>query len=308
MEKRRLNLPLSLVSFDKLRKRVGFLDPLSERLLVLFPFLHIFLEESGIKEEHDIDSKRYVSVCLANLGINLVVVNLLLVSVASMIKAETYVDPVFLALLLGTGISLVGFIMQTGYPRVVARKKENLIEKNLMFALRDIHIQINTGVPLFEAMASVAMSDYGLVSEQFKKAVVAINAGESETLALDQLAQETSSKTFKRIVWQISNALKTGTNLSSVLVDIVRMLEEKQKTEIQEYGSRLNPLSLMYLLVSVILPSLGITMIIVVSSLPIGGGITISERTFWILLGVVVFFQFVFMNAIRSMRPNMVID
>ena len=86
------------------------------------------------------------------------------------------------------------------------------------------------------------------------------------------------------------------------------MLEEKQKTEIQEYGSRLNPLSLMYLLVSVILPSLGITMIIVVSSLPIGGGITISERTFWILLGVVVFFQFVFMNAIRSMRPNMVID
>ena len=61
---------------------------------------------------------------------------------------------------------------------------------------------------------------------------------------------------------------------------------------------------MMYMMIAVIVPSLGITVMIVLSTFP-GMGAVGSEDTFWALLIGVTFMQFMFMSVIKSKRPNL---
>jgi len=48
-------------------------------------------------------------------------------------------------------------------PKVQARKIAENIDRDLVFALKDMQLQISSGVPLYDAMRNVAQADYGRV-------------------------------------------------------------------------------------------------------------------------------------------------
>jgi pilus assembly protein TadC len=113
----------------------------------------------------------------------------------------------FSSLLIVAGISLfwvyslgLGFIFsffisfsQLAYPRVFNSRREKDIEKNLIFALEDILIQLNSGIPLFDILTNISMSDYGELSSEFQKAVKRIGAGEPESEVLAELSSKSNS-------------------------------------------------------------------------------------------------------------------
>jgi pilus assembly protein TadC len=107
---------------------------------------------------------------------------------------------------------------------------------------------------------------------------------------------------FHRALWQISNGLKSGSDIGTVLKSVVENIAQEQRIAIKKYGSQLNPLTLVYMMVAVILPSLGITFLIVMSSF---SGFAVSERMFIAILGMLALFQFMFIGVIKSRRPNM---
>ena len=68
---------------------------------------------------------------------------------------------------------------------------------------------------------------------------------------------------------------------------ILDEISNKQLIELQRYGKKLNSLTLFYLLTAIVVPSLGITMLIIISSFV---SISLDNTVFFVIL----FFLFVF--------------
>ncbi|MFC1755494.1 type II secretion system F family protein [Thermoproteota archaeon] len=208
------------------------------------------------------------------------------------------------AVIVSVFIVLFIFLQQMGYPTKLVNNKIKSIERNLLSALSTMQIQLSSGIPLFNIISSISKEDYGGVSEQFGRAVKHISAGMNQVDALEKLASENPSMYFQRIIWQIATAIRSGAELSQIFSEIIRSLSEEQLVGVQDYGSRLNPLTMFYMLVVVIVPALSITFFVVISSF-IGLADSSLKGLMWGMYGVVMLFQFFFITLITSRRPNL---
>ncbi len=203
-----------------------------------------------------------------------------------------------------TGVSLIigflSFFYITLFPKLIIVRKVKDLEKNLLFSLRHLLIQVKSGVPLFDGLVSISNANYGLISEQFKECTKKISTGLDQTVALEELALNNPSLYFRRVIWQITSTIKTGADLSSTLDSIVKNLAQEQKVMIRKYGSQLNPLAMMYMMMAVIIPSLGITFLIIFSAF---SGVPVGESIFYMILIGLAFFQFTFIGIVKSRRP-----
>ena len=188
------------------------------------------------------------------------------------------------------------------YPTLVSSKRTKKLERDLLTALQHILIEIRSGVPLFNALIGIS-NGYGEVSEEMKKVVKEINAGTSEINALEKASQRNPSLYFRRSMWQMTNAIKAGSDVAGALNSIVEGLTREQVNAIRRYGQELNPYSMVYMLVAVIMPTLGITFLIILSSF---AGIQIPGLIFPLILVGLALFQFFFMGIIKTKRPSMV--
>lgn len=210
--------------------------------------------------------------------------------------------------LLGLGITLLFLIFICGsqllYPQLYTSRRQRNIERNLIPALENMMVQLNSGVPLFSIMVNISSSDYGELSVEFKKAVRKINTGVSQTDVLDELGKRNTSIFFRRTLWQLSNGMKAGSDISIVIRDSIRSLNEEQMLQIQTYGNKLNPLIMFYMLISVILPALSITFLTIISSL-VNLSKPITITLFSGLFILVIIIQAMFMGLMRSIRPSL---
>ena len=122
---------------------------------------------------------------------------------------------------------------------------------------------------------------------------------------LEELGEKNPSLYFRRTLWQISNGMRAGSDISVVIKESIKSLSEEQIIQIQSYGNKLNPLIMFYMLSSVILPALAITFLTIISSL-ISLPQTIANLAFLCLFGIVIFFQLMFIGIIKSLRPTLV--
>ncbi len=270
-------------------------------LIHMFPYMKDAVEQSGIREEYDINPREYLAFCFF---VSAMMSSGLAALLAAVLSSGGAKEP-----LLGAGLGLaVGaamFLYLVIYPKSIVNKRVNQIERNLLFSLRTLLIQIRSGVPIFNAMASVAMGNYGAIADEFKLVVEKVNAGRPVVDVLEEMAVRNPSLYFRRALWQLVTSLKSGSDVGKNLEDVIKSLSKEQLVEIGRYKSILNPLSMMYMMVAVIAPSLGITMLIILSFFP--GMEKLSDKNiFWGLLVGVVFMQFVFLGLIKSKRPNLI--
>jgi len=193
---------------------------------------------------------------------------------------------------------------QIVYPRIYIQRKQRNIEQNLISALQDILIQLNSGVTLFNILVNISDANYGELSMEFKKAVKKINAGEPESEVLDELGEMNPSVFFRRTLWQISNGMKAGSDMVVVVKDSVKALNEEQLIQVQNYGNKLNPLIVFYMLIAVIIPALSITFLTIISSM-VGLAKNMTMLLFFGLFIFVILFQIMFLGLIKSRRPSL---
>lgn len=185
-------------------------------------------------------------------------------------------------------------------PRVIAGKKANKLEEELPYAMRHMLIQVKSDISLYKAMVSVT-DGYGEASNEFQKIVSEINGGKSQLEALEDSLERNQSLMYRKVVWQLINALKSGTDIGETLQTLVDNIIEDQRIEVEKYGEDLSPFILMYLMLGVIVPSLGVTIMIVLSSFT---GFSVSTQVFYALGGVMIIFQVAFLNMIKTKRPD----
>jgi len=186
------------------------------------------------------------------------------------------------------------------YPSIVAGKIVEAIDKDLVYALRDLMLQINSGVSLYEAMRNVSRSGYGKVSEEFAKVVQDITTGEAQDVALEKMALRTQSEFLRRTIWQLVTALKAGASLQGALNSILLALRKYQSQNIKAYSQELNLWILIYIFISVAIPSLFITLLVILSTF---GGIGINESFIVMLMLACFIGEFVLVEYIKIRRP-----
>ena len=257
--------------------------------------LKLYLDQAGIK----LKPAEYIAMCIASSIFLFIALGIFTYLVLSKLEYDV------LAGIAGAFfLSFFIFSQQLMYPKFQANKRIKDIEKNLLPALQNMMVQLNSGVPIFNVMATISDADYGGVSKQFKIAVRKINAGHQQIAVLEDLAKNNPSLHFRRTLWQIINGMKTGSNMSDVIKISIDNLSEEQLIQIQKYGSQLNPLAMFYMIVAVIIPALGVTFIMILSSFlnltPFA-----TKFIFWGLLAMVFFFQMMFLAVLKMRRPNL---
>ena len=271
-----------------------------ESLEAWFPFLKLYLNHA----ESDLSVKEYLSMCCFSDVIFFGFFGFFFIMILTLANVgKSLLFGFFVAII----VTFFVFLQQIIYPKVYANRRVKNIERNLLAALQNILIQLNSGVPLFDILVSISKGEYGQISKEFSKVVKEINAGRPQIESLEDMAAINPSLFFRRAVWQIVNGMKSGADMSNVVNEIINSLSEEQVLQIQKYGSQLNPLAMFYMLAVVIAPSLGMTFLIILSSF-ISLSEFITKVIFWSLYGIVVFFQIMFMGVIKSRRPNLLKD
>ncbi|MFH1331780.1 MAG: type II secretion system F family protein [archaeon] len=262
-----------------------------------FPFLGLNLRQAGIR----FDVREYLAMCVASSFVFFIFGSTFISLLVFFASFET---PIVVGLTVGFIFSAFVFVQQISYPGILSRKKVRSLEQNLLPALQNMLIQLNSGVPTFNILVNIASGDYGEVSKEFARAVKEINAGRPQVEVLEELASDNPSTLFRRTIWQVVNGMKAGSDMARVINDIINRLSEQQLIQIQNYGGQLSPLAMFYMLVAVIVPSLSVTFIIILSSF-ISLGEAVTKLMFWGLFIFVVFLQVMFMGIIKSRRPNL---
>lgn len=192
------------------------------------------------------------------------------------------------------------FLTFSKLPKIKTNRRTRELEKDLPYALRDILIEIKSGISLYNAMKTVT-EGYGEASEEFKIIIRDINGGKSTIEAIEESIVRNPSEQYRRAMWQINNSLKSGTDISVTLESVVDSIIEDQKLMIKKYAKELNPYILVYLLVAVVGPSLGITALIVMSSFT---GIQVDVTFYLATLVFLTVAQISFLNLIKTRRPE----
>ncbi len=287
--------PFTILGIERLKKRPLMLKFLQKHNRDSKLAYYLDNSEAGIDREH------YINFCIINLITTLMIIYVL--STTALVIAGVN-GPYILSLGVSFLFGIFVFSTQLFYPKVYFMRKQRNLERNLMPGLEDMLVQLSSGVPLFNIMVNISTSDYGELSVEFRKAVHKINAGIPQIDVLEELGEKNSSVYFRRALWQISNGMKSGNDISTIIKDSLRNLNEEQVVQIQNYGNKLNPLIMFYMLVTIILPALAVTFLTIISSM-IGLGKNLTIAMYLGMFGFVVLIQIMFLGIIRSSRPTL---
>jgi flagellar protein FlaJ len=266
---------------------------LSSRMVRFNPFLAQNLSQAGI----EMNDREYLSLTI----FSSVFWFLLIFSTINFLGVALGRNLIGMSTIFAFLMSGVTYFYISLYPTLIISKRNGEIEKNLLFAIRHLYIQVKSGVSLFDGMVSISKSNYGILSEEFAKCTKEIATGKEEITALEEMAFNNPNLGLKRIIWQIVNSMRAGGDIGNTLDTMSKDLSDEQKVKIRKYGSQLSPMALMYLMLTVVLPTLGITFLIIFSTF---SGIEISQDIFYIILFVLTVFQFMFIGLVKSRRPS----
>ena len=185
------------------------------------------------------------------------------------------------------------------FPEVKISGKEKGICKEIVFAGRHIIIELESGVPLYNALINTS-KNYEVVGGYLKEIINKIDLGTSMEDALTEAVEYIPSNDFRRLLWQILNSVRTGSDISRSLVSALDRISREQRILVNKYSKKLNPFAMFYMIIAVILPTLGITVLVVLSSLV---ELQITLTIFMVMALLLAFVQFMFLSVIKFSRP-----
>ena len=212
---------------------------------------------------------------------------------------KSYGVSLLLLFLLGPVIFVLVFFFLINIPFVYISQREKEINKNVLFAGRYLLVKVQSGEPLFGSLIGVAKS-YGATGEVFNEIVQDIHFGAKIEDAIDKSIKNNPCPNLRKILWEISNSIKTGSDMTKSLSVILDGINEEYFTEIEKYGRKINSITLFYMVLAIIVPSLGITMLSIISSFV---GIIIPLNVLYFIIFIIAFVQFMFISLYKSIRP-----
>jgi archaeal flagellar protein FlaJ len=192
---------------------------------------------------------------------------------------------------------LLFYLLKLPDSRIIAKQKE--ISKEIVFAGRFLVIELQSGVPLYNSLLNLSRN-YKAIGAYAKEVIDKVDLGSGMEDALNDAVELSPSEDFRKLLWQIINSMRTGSDIAPALSSAVDQIAKRQQILVSEYGKKLNPLAMFYMMIAVIAPSLGMTMLIIVSSFV---NFTLNLTILFLLAGMLGFVQFMFLSIIKFSRP-----
>lgn len=249
------------------------------------PHLKDKLKQAGVLDSVE-DYVKKTIVTAAMMAAGLTVVGLLLFKKFYILAAFPALTPLF-------------FLYFLKYVDVKITNLQRRIDEEIVFAGRFMLIELHSGVPLYKVFESMA-KNYEIVGVYFGDIVNKVLLGTSMEDAINEVLMNSPSPTLRRVLWQLLNSLKTGSDVAPALESVIDHIVKEQEIGVKEYGKKLNPLAMFYMMIAVIVPSLGIVMLVVLATFV---GIPLSLTILLAIAGLIGFVQMMFMSMIRSSRP-----
>ena len=181
--------------------------------------------------------------------------------------------------------------------KIAKRRKE--IDREVLFAGQYLLIKLYAGRPLLNALVDTTKS-YGVAAKYIKEIVDDINTGSSLEIALENAMTYSPSEKFGKILFHVNNALKLGIDVTTPLSAVLEEITKEQELEIMRYGKKLNTIVIFYMLGAVVIPSIGMTLFIVLASFI---NFNVSMSHFLIVMLFIIVIQFLFISVFKSIRP-----
>ncbi len=265
------------------------LNIITKKLAGIYPDLHYKLLQAGIEEKPEAYIKKTLLAAIY-LTIGLFVFFFLLFAKSGNAKIAFISMPIIFILSLFYIIRI---------PDAIISKKDKEINREIVYAGRFLVIEIQSGVPLSDAFNNLS-KNYPKIGKYFKLITDKVSLGTGMEDAMSEVIEVTPSNNFRRIVWQILNSQRTGADVGDSINSVVEQISREQSILLQEYGRKLNPLAMFYMMAAVIVPSLAVTFFVIISSMM---GLEISLTVLLSIVFFMAFVQFMFLSMIKFMRP-----
>ncbi len=280
---------------SKPKGKPSALDTYAAKVALKHKELEAALHEAGVKEsETDFIKKMMINAIIVAVVIAAVLAVLLL-------HFKLGLTGILLAAVMGYAMYMVLFQHFLMFPLQKSKQLGKGVERDILFAARDLVVSLRSGMPLFNAITAVS-SGYGDASKEFAKIVELVQLGMPIEEAIDRVSEQSKSPTFKRIMLQASVSIKSGSDVASALQGVVEDVTNERVIELRRYGQKLNALAMFYMLFGVIFPSMGIAVAAILTTF-----INIFTVTPTVLMAALVgifFLQFIFVNIMRGSRPS----
>jgi pilus assembly protein TadC len=167
------------------------------------------------------------------------------------------------------GIYIFVFVLSFGlaWPKAKIIDISKNIDRDLSFMLKDMLIQLKSGILLYDSLVSASQADYGLASKKLREVVKKINQGYNERVAMQEIALTIKSDLMKQTLWRIISSLRIGGNVLYLLDAINKTLSEYKEREMKRYIEVVNISLVGFLLIGVVIPSIAIIAGVMVSSI-----------------------------------------
>ena len=214
--------------------------------------------------------------------------------IASKAKLSLLLVPIAFAAFL---IIFFNYSFLTLRGRIIKRQKE--IDKEVLFAGQYLLIKLYSGKPLLNSLIETTKS-YGVASKYMQEIVDDIDTGSTIEDALENAMTYSPSEKFRKILFHINNALRLGIDVTEPLSSVLDEITKEQEIEVKRYGKKLNSLVVFYMLAAIVVPSIGMTIFIVMSSFI---NFHITANHFLIMLAFMIIAEFFFLSVFRTIRP-----
>lgn len=263
----------------------------AQRIMVSSPNLRQKLRLAGMND----DPLIFIQQSLVVAGMMSVMLTVLFFFVLQIFRINIFALVVLFPLFF-----IFSFMLRMQYPSSKAQKRGREVDRELVFAGRQMLIELKAGVPLFDAMLSISR-DYGEISTEFAKIVDRVNAGVPTDVAMHDVAEDNPSMAFKRVMLQLINSIRSGSDVAKALGAVLDQVSREQITDLKAYGQKLNPLGMFYMVFGIILPSLGIALAIIIFSFL---SINIDVTVLYAFLLVIAIVQYIFVTVMESQKPQ----
>ncbi len=186
------------------------------------------------------------------------------------------------------------------YVDVKIEKIKKKIDEEIIFAARFLIIGIESGVPIHKIFEDME-KNYEYIGYYFGEILNKVYFGTTMEDAISDTLNTSPSPNLRRLLWQVMNSLQTGTEVAGALNSVAEQIVREQAIAVSEYGKKLSPLAMFYMTISIIVPSLGITMLVIAASFM---GLKISMTILVVLAVMIGFVQFMFLSVAKSSRPS----
>ena len=229
-----------------------------------------------------------------------VMVNVLIFFILSSIARDTKNYSILFLVFLTVPLSsyiLFRFFLKTPEIKVIRSRKN--VDAEITSAIRFLVLDLKANASIFDALQNLA-KNFEEIGIYMNDAVTKTKLGSSLEDSLNEAVELVPSENFRVLLWQLINYLQTGADITKSLETIVDEIVEKQRIDFKKYGKKLNVLSLFYMIVAIILPTIGFT-IITAALIFIGFEINIGLILgFWVLFSLM---QLMFLVMSGGNRP-----